>query len=209
MKKFSFIPLLLCASTLALAGCNLLGGSSSGKKSSKKKSNSAETSQVSGSSQEGGSSNSSQGGNTSTSQGGGGGATSTSQGGGGNTSTSGGSQVSYTVASAIDAVADLMTATFGETVTANHDTDGDYIVLNFGDSVTLATLKTYCDSYFIPEGFAADGAWTSAQFSDGTPVDYRDYVWSSIVLEYCVFEVTGESVEEYNGNYLQISSEAE
>lgn len=81
MKKFSFIPLLLCASTLALAGCNLLGGSSSGKKSSKKKSSSTETSQVSGSSQEGASSTSSQGGNTSTSQGGGGGGTSTSQGG--------------------------------------------------------------------------------------------------------------------------------
>ena len=165
---------------------------------------STETSQVSGSSQQGGGSSASSSGQG----GGGGGATSTSQGGGGNTSTSGGSQVSYTVASAIDAVADLMAATFGETVTANHDTDGDYIVLNFGDSITLATLKTYCDSYFIPEGFAADGAWTSAQFSDGTPVDYRDYVWSSIVLEYCVFEVTGESVEDYNGNYLQISSEA-
>lgn len=77
MKKFSFIPLLLCASTLALAGCNLLGGSSSGKKSSKKKSSSTETSQVSGSSQQGGGG----GGATSTSQGGGGGGTSTSQGG--------------------------------------------------------------------------------------------------------------------------------
>ena len=74
MKKYSFIPLLLCASTLALAGCNL-GGSSS-KKSSKKKSSSTETSQVSGSSQAGGSSASS------ASQGGGTSATSTSSGGG-------------------------------------------------------------------------------------------------------------------------------
>lgn len=72
MKKFSFIPLLLCASTLALAGCNLLGGSSSGKKSSKKKSSSTETSQVSSSSQAGGSSA------TSSSQQGGSGSTSTS-----------------------------------------------------------------------------------------------------------------------------------
>ena len=70
MKKFSFIPLLLCASTLALAGCNL--GGSSGKKSSKKKSSSTETSQVSGSSQSGGSSV------TSSSQQGGSGSTSTS-----------------------------------------------------------------------------------------------------------------------------------
>ena len=75
MKKFSFIPLFLCASTLALASCNLLGGSSSGKKSSKKKSSSTETSQVSGSSQAGGSSA------TSSSQQGGSSATSSSSGG--------------------------------------------------------------------------------------------------------------------------------
>ena len=97
MKKYSFIPLLLCASTLALAGCNL--GGSSGKKSSKKKSSSAETSQVSGSSQQGGSSNSSQGGNTST-----------SQGGGGNTSTSSGGSSQY---SALGIMTDVCTWAWG------------------------------------------------------------------------------------------------
>jgi len=115
MKKYSFIPLLLCASTLALAGCNLLGGSSSSKKS-KKKSSSAETSQVSGSSQEGGSSNSSQGGSSNSSQGGntstsqGGGATSTSQGGGGNTSTSSGGSSQY---SALGIMTDVGTWAWG------------------------------------------------------------------------------------------------
>lgn len=109
MKKFSFIPLLLCASTLALAGCNL--GGSSGKKSSKKKSSSTETSQVSGSSQAGGSSASS------TSQGGGSSATSTSQGGGGNTSTSGGGSSQYT---ALGIMTDIATWAWGGTE------DGDF-----------------------------------------------------------------------------------
>lgn len=103
MKKYSFIPLLLCASTLALAGCNL--GGSSGKKSSKKKSSSTETSQVSGSSQAGGSSA------TSTSQGGGSSATSTSQG-GGNTSTSGGGETTYTV----DQVVSMINSAFSSVI---------------------------------------------------------------------------------------------
>ncbi len=111
MKKYSFIPLLLCASTLALAGCNL-GGSSS-KKSSKKKSSSTETSQVSGSSQAGGSSASS------TSQGGGSSATSTSQGGGtsGTSTSSGGGSSQYT---ALGIMTDIATWAWGGTE------DGDF-----------------------------------------------------------------------------------
>lgn len=123
MKKFSFIPLLLCASTLALAGCNLLGGSSSGKKSSKKKSSSTETSQVSGSSQQGGGSSAS----SSSQGGGGGGATSTSQGGGGGgTSTSQGGSSQY---SAMGIMTDICTWAWGGVEDGDlNDPDSDGIV---------------------------------------------------------------------------------
>ena len=211
MKK-TLLPLLLCASALTLAGCNLLMPSSG--KSSKKKKSSTEpdTSVVSDSDSELSSEvppssdeptdTTTGGGQTTT-----GGQTNTGTQTTTATTTSGGT-VSYTAASAIDAVAELLTAALGQTCTAYHDTDGDYWIGNFGDSTSWDDLKNLCESYLIPTGFSPETtSWGSDTFQDGTPVDYKDYVWNnSIYLEYCVYTVSGQSQTDYNGNYLQIDA---
>ena len=114
--------------------------------------------------------------------------------------------VSYTAAEAIDAVASIMTEIFGQTVTAKHDTNGDYIVLNFGEA-EADTIKGYC-SHFIPEGFELFSDWTESSFQDGTPVEYTDYLCGETALEFLVYEVSGYEGDEagYNGLYLQIEA---
>ena len=98
----------------------------------------------------------------------------------------------YTVASAVDSVAVLISDMVGQEITANHDEYGDYIFLYFADSVDTDTLKAITTYYFIPEDFTTDMEWTSDFFDDGTPVDYIDYVYDSKVgLEYCVFDDEG------------------
>ena len=108
---------------------------------------------------------------------------------------------------AIDEVATLMTAVFGQTVNAYHNANGDYIVLNMGD-MEAATLEYYCDLLFVPDLFEAVADWAADSFSDGTPVDFIDYVCGNIVLEYLVYEVSGYEGDEadYNGTYLQIQA---
>jgi len=110
-------------------------------------------------------------------------------------------------ADAIDAVADLMTDVFGQEISANHNDNGDYIVLNMGD-MDAATLEYYCDLLFIPDGFEAAEDWAADSFSDGTPVDYIDYVCGNVALEYLVYEVSGYEGDQagYNGTYLQIQA---
>ena len=114
--------------------------------------------------------------------------------------------ISYTAAEAIDAVASIMTEAFGQTVTAKHNTNGDYIVLNFGEA-EADTIKGYC-SYFIPEGFELVSDWAEDAFEDGTPVEYTDYLCGETVLEFLVYEVSGYEGDEagYNGLYLQINA---
>jgi len=114
--------------------------------------------------------------------------------------------ISYTAAEAIDAVAGIMTEAFGQTVTAKHNANGDYIVLNFG-ATEASTIKGYC-SYFIPEGFELVVDWAEDSFDDGTPVEYTIYVCGDIALQYAVYAVSGYEGEEadYNGLYLQIDA---
>ena len=207
MKK-TLLPLLLCASALTLAGCNFLSPSS-GSKSKKKKSSSEDSQVTSDDSSNSESLTSNDGPNISIS-----GSTPTATTTGGstttntNTSTTSGGSVSYTAASAINAVCELLSTQLGQTVTATHDSDGDYWVGNFGDSTTWDQLKSICETYLIPTGFSPETtSWGSDTFQDGTPVDYKDYVWNnSIYLEYCVYTVSGQSQTDYNGNYLQIDA---
>ena len=114
--------------------------------------------------------------------------------------------VTYTAAEAIDAVAGIMTEAFNQTVAANHDDNGDYIVLNFGDA-KADTIKEYC-SNFIPEGFELAVDWSEDSFEDGTPVEYTSYVCGDIALQYAVYTVSGHEGDEagYNGLYLQIDA---
>ena len=199
MKKYSFIPLLLCASTLALAGCNL-GGSSS-KKSSKKKSSSTETSQVSGSSQAGGSS-----------------ATSTSQG-GGNTSSSGGGETTYTV----DQVVSMINSAFSSVIgggdllefnsTYNYYTGGinlsedgeDYSNPQAAESV----LKPVVDMLvsYIPTAFGSYTYhyWTSAEdyWEDESGDTVSQAAYESVPGGACSVEVISYC---YNSNLLGVVS---
>ena len=211
MKKYSFIPLLLCASTLALAGCNL--GGSSGKKSSKKKSSSTETSQVSGSSQAGGSSATS-----SSQQGGGSSATSTSQG-GGNTSTSGGGETTYTV----DQVVSMINSAFSSAIgggnllefnsTYNYYTGGlnlsedgvDYSNPQAAESV----LKPVVDMLvsYIPTEFGSYTYhyWTSAEdyWEDESGDTVSQAAYESVPGGACSVEVISYC---YNSNLLGVVS---
>ncbi len=207
MKKYSFIPLLLCASTLALAGCNL-GGSSS--KKSKKKSSSTETSQVSGSSQEGGSSNSSQGGgNTSTSQGGG--ATSTSQGGGGNTSTSGGGETGYTIAEVVSMINSAFSSVISDDLLEYNSTydyysgaldfseDGvDYSNTQPAESVVKPVVQTLAS--YIPSSLGSGSYhfWTSSEdyWEDDSGDTVAQIAYESVPGGACFVELIGYC---YNG----------
>lgn len=114
--------------------------------------------------------------------------------------------ISYTAAEAIDAVAELISATFKQTVTAQHNDNGDYIVLNFGDA-EAADVKGICEK-FIPEGFELGSDWAEDTFEDGTPVEYADYSCGKTVLEFLVYKVSGYEGDEagYNGLYLQIGA---
>ena len=97
----------------------------------------------------------------------------------------------YTAETAIDAVAELMTEYYQSTVTAKHDSDGDWIGLNFGTSATTDELKEDTEN-FIPTGFTTTAtSWTSTQFSDGTPVEYIDYSCGDVDLRFCVYEDEG------------------
>ena len=109
----------------------------------------------------------------------------------------------YTAASAIDAVADLLTEMLSSPVTASHNANGDYIVLNFGSSIDAATMKLYSDYFFVPEGFEKQGDWVTDAFSDGTPVDYVDYICGAVALEYLVYEVDDA---QYGGLYYQVQA---
>ena len=110
---------------------------------------------------------------------------------------------SYTAASAIDAVADLLSEMLGSSISAYHNDNGDYIVLNFGTSIDAETMKLYSDYFFVPEGFEKQGDWTTDAFSDGTPVDYVDYVCGAVALEYLVYEVDDA---QYGGLYYQVEA---
>lgn len=213
MKKYSFIPLLLCASTLALAGCNL--GGSSGKKSSKKKSSSTETSQVSGSSQAGGSSA------TSTSQGGGGGggATSTSQGGGGNTSTSGGGETTYTVDQVVSMINSAFSSVIGGDNLLEYNSTYNYYTggLNFSEDgedysnpqAAESVLKPVVDTLvsYIPTAFGSYSYhyWTSAEdyWEDESGDTVSQAAYESVPGGACSVEVIGYC---YNGNLLGVVS---
>jgi len=111
-------------------------------------------------------------------------------------------EITYTAAEAVDAVAEIISGIFGADVSAAHDDDGDYLVLNFG-SAPADTIKAYCD-YFIPEGFEPIGDWESDQFGDGTPVDYLDCVCGDVGLEFLVYEIDDEAMPGYGGTYLQV-----
>ena len=215
MKKYSFIPLLLCASTLALAGCNL-GGSSS--KKTKKKSSSTETSQVSGSSQDGGSSNSSQGGgNTSTSQGGG--ATSTSQGGGGNTSTSGGGETTYTVDQVVSMINSAFSSAIGGSDLLEYNSTYKYYTggINFSEEgedysnpqAAESVLKPVVDLLvsYIPTAFGSYSYhyWTSAEdyWEDESGDTVSQAAYESVPGGACDVEVISYC---YNGNLLGVVS---
>ena len=110
---------------------------------------------------------------------------------------------SYTAASAIDAVADLLSEMLESGISAYHNDNGDYIVLNFGTSIDAETMKLYSDHFFVPEGFEKQGDWTTDAFSDGTPVDYVDYVCGAVALEYLVYEVDDA---QYGGLYYQVEA---
>ena len=203
MKK-TLLPLLLCASALTLAGCNFLSPSS-GSKSKKKKSSSEDTQVTSDDSSNSESLTSNDGPNISIS-----GSTPTATTTGGstttntNTSTTSGGSVSYTAASAINAVCELLSTQLGQTVTATHDSDGDWWAGNFGDSTSWDDLKGLAE-VVVPTGFVADGTWASDTFQDGTPVDFLDYYWNNeIYIEYCVYTVSEGG--DYDGNYLQIDA---
>ncbi len=118
----------------------------------------------------------------------------------------------YTLASAIDAVGELLNETFQDDFSENitHDeTEGDYIVVNFGDSGTSDQLEEISDTYLVPEGFKAEmEEWGDDTFSDGTPVRFIDYVCGDVVLEYCVYTVSGYEGDQagYNGLYYQVAS---
>lgn len=111
--------------------------------------------------------------------------------------------ISYTPAEAIDAVAGIISNLFQAQVAGNHDDDGDYLVLNFGEA-DPAQIKGYC-GYFVPEGFeAAMEDWESDAFEDGTAVDYIDFICGNVVLEFMVFQIVNEENPDYSGTYLQI-----
>lgn len=111
----------------------------------------------------------------------------------------------YTVESAIDAVASILSSMLGETIEAVHSEQGHYLVLNFGDTIDEATLQMYSDYLFVPEGFeAVQEAWQSSTSSDGTEVSYIDYLSGTIALEYSIYYIT--EPEEYSGMYYQVES---
>ena len=111
--------------------------------------------------------------------------------------------IEYTAASAIDAVADLLNEMLSSPISAKHTDDGDYIALNFGSGLTATQLKSYSDTFFVPEGFTTTmEAWGTDSFNDGTPVEYIDYVCGNVTLEYLIYSV--EEPEEYAGLYYQV-----
>lgn len=116
-------------------------------------------------------------------------------------------EIIYTAAEAIDAVASLMSTAFGETVSANHTDEGEYIVLNLGNTAH-DTIKAYSEYYFVPEGFEMIADWAEDSFGDGTPVEYADFICGDTGLEYLVYDVSGYEgdLEGYNGTYLQVQA---
>jgi hypothetical protein len=119
---------------------------------------------------------------------------------------SGSGELSYTTASAIDAVGELMSTLLESTIPTHHDLDGDYIIVNFGNSATVEQVKAVSENYFVPAGFEKSIDWKSASFSDGTPVDYIVFVWENIGLEFDVFEESGNENPNYDGVYFQASA---
>ncbi len=119
---------------------------------------------------------------------------------------SGSGELSYTAASAIDAVGELMSTLLESTIPTHHDLDGDYIIVNFGNSATVEQVKAVSENYFVPAGFEKSIDWKSASFSDGTPVEYIGFLWENIALEFDVFEESGNENPNYDGVYFQASA---
>lgn len=106
-----------------------------------------------------------------------------------------------TTAASIDMVATKISEALEEEIKATHNTNGDFIVLNFGTNMSLDTLKTYSDTYFIPDKFEAQTTtWNTDAFEDGTACEYKDYIREDILLEYIVYYY-----ENY-GNIIQVEA---
>lgn len=106
-----------------------------------------------------------------------------------------------TTATSIDMVATQVSEVLGEDINAIHNDNGDYLVLNFGTTLTLDQLKTFTDTYCIPDQFEPDvDSWTVAEFEDDTACEYKDYIRENIFLEYIVYYFEGY------GNILQVEA---
>ena len=109
----------------------------------------------------------------------------------------------YTLKSACEAVASLLSKEVGETIEVSQDSDGYYVVCDF--SYTVEEVKTLVTTSLIPDGFIVDGTWIEDEFSDGTATEYIDYYCDDVLLEYDVYDEDGTcfQVVSYDINELQ------
>ena len=94
-------------------------------------------------------------------------------------------ELTYTAASAIDAVAAKITSKYSQTISATHNSYGDYIMLNFGTN-TVDNAKLVVTSAFIPTGFTVvgDGTWSTDE--NGTQT--IEYTFGNVTLSFSVYQ---------------------
>lgn len=109
----------------------------------------------------------------------------------------------YTLKSACEAVASLLSAEVGETIEVSQDSDVYYVVCDFSD--TVEEIKTLVTTSLIPDGFVVEGTWIEDEFQDGTATEYIDYYCDDVLLEYDVYDDNGTcfQVVSYDVNELQ------
>lgn len=118
-------------------------------------------------------------------------------------STSTSTTTRYTLKSACEAVASLLSAKVGETIEVSQDSDSYYVVCDFSN--TVEEVKTLVTTSLIPDGFVVDGTWIEDEFEDGTATEYIDYYCDDVLLEYDVYDEDGTcfQVVSYDVNELQ------
>ena len=117
----------------------------------------------------------------------------------------------YTIESAMNEVVDLVNKAFElegddkEEATKASD-DEYYWFMNFGNTVTEEQLMAFVDQKLLVSDFTAKSEEWGEEEDDGTTIYYRDFQWNKVVLEYLVYEQSGNENPNYDGVYLLIES---